>query len=136
MSQLNEKQRKFCEVYVQNGGDGAAAARTAGYKDSPNIRITACKTLQQPHIQAEIEKQIRVQMSQHGPVALKRIKELMEHDDPRIALKASMDFADRAGLKPTEKKELTIVDERTDEEVEASITAAIAELGIESDSIH
>ena len=125
---MNERQQKFCEIYVQNGGKATEAARAAGYKEGPGIRVTAHNLLKLPHVQAEVDKQIRVQMAQHGPAALARIKELMESDNPQVALKAAMDYADRAGLKPPDKHEITYTDERTDEEITASINAHIAEL--------
>lgn len=43
---LTDRQRKFCEAYVLNGGNGTAAAREAGYSGTDAVlAVTATRTL-------------------------------------------------------------------------------------------
>lgn len=49
---LNPMQEKFCEVYLTNGKNGAAAARAAGAKDP---KVYASKNLKRPEVQAYLE---------------------------------------------------------------------------------
>lgn len=49
---LNPMQEKFCEVYLTNGRNGAAAARAAGAKDP---KPYASKNLKRPEVQAYLE---------------------------------------------------------------------------------
>lgn len=49
---LTEKQRRFCEVYAENGGNALAAARAAGYK-KPDPQ--GAENLGKPRIVAALE---------------------------------------------------------------------------------
>lgn len=53
---LRPKQKRFCEQYVTNGGNGAAAARIAGYseKSTDSLNHQAAENLTKPHIVAFI----------------------------------------------------------------------------------
>lgn len=48
---LTYKQRKFVELY---DGNATKAARLAGYKDRPSIRVTACENLTKPSVKAAL----------------------------------------------------------------------------------
>lgn len=50
---LNEKQRRFCEEYVANGGNGTQAAIAAGY-DERFATGQASRLLRYAHVQEEI----------------------------------------------------------------------------------
>ena len=55
---LTVKQKKFVDAYVNNGGNGVEAIRTAGYNCSTDnsARSQASKNLKKPHIILAIEQ--------------------------------------------------------------------------------
>lgn len=58
MDKLTQKQKRFCEEYVKNGGIGAKAARDAGYdcESDKAYRNIASENLAKPGIQAYIKE--------------------------------------------------------------------------------
>lgn len=58
MDKLRPKQKRFCEEYVKNGGNGAQAAREAGYncESDKAYRNIASENLAKPSIKAYIEE--------------------------------------------------------------------------------
>lgn len=58
MDKLRPKQKRFCEEYVKNGGNGAQAARDAGYdcESDKAYRNIASENLAKPSIQAYIKE--------------------------------------------------------------------------------
>lgn len=51
MQACSERERKFVWHYLQNGGDGAKAARAAGYSDQKEAaKVTACRALQRERV--------------------------------------------------------------------------------------
>lgn len=50
---LTERQRKFCEAYSHNGGNGAAAAREAGYL---NPEVQASRLISSVKVRGALEK--------------------------------------------------------------------------------
>ena len=63
MARLTELQHNFIEHYIQCG-NGAAAARRAGYGKGAAVR--ACNLLKRPEIQEAIEDQQKVMRYQAG----------------------------------------------------------------------
>jgi len=54
---LTPKQRLFVEHYIQNGGNGTAAAKAAGYKGSTaTLAAVAHENLNKPHVRDEIRR--------------------------------------------------------------------------------
>ena len=55
---LTTKQRKFVDAYVQNGGNGIGAIKTAGYncKNDNSARVQASENLKKPNIILAIEE--------------------------------------------------------------------------------
>ena len=55
---LTDKQRRFVDAYVNNGGKGVKAIRTAGYNCSTDnsARSQASENLKKPHIILAIEQ--------------------------------------------------------------------------------
>ena len=133
MKKLNDQQKIFCETYVSNGAVASDAARAAGYAEK-SVRTTGWK-LSREHegCRAYIAELIKDNTIAHGPAALKVLYELLESDNDSVKLKAAMDLADRSGLKAVEKKEIILTDERTDSELQASIDAAMEELGLNNE---
>ena len=54
---LTHKQMIFVETYIQNGGNGTAAARAAGYRGTAaTLGAVAHENLKNPYIQSEISR--------------------------------------------------------------------------------
>ena len=62
-AELNMQQAMFVEIWCQNGGKGASAARDAGYLDSGGngIYVTAWRLLRLPKIKLAIKAELRLQ---------------------------------------------------------------------------
>lgn len=56
MKELNERQRRFVDAYVQTG-NASESVRRAGYQ-SANADVTAAKIMKNPAVKAEIKKRI------------------------------------------------------------------------------
>lgn len=54
---MTDRQRKFCDAYILNGGNATAAAKAAGYS-SRSAYSTAERMLRNADIRAEIDKRI------------------------------------------------------------------------------
>ncbi len=134
MPTLTEQQRRFVDHYVQTA-NAAEAARQAGYSEH-TARQQAYYLLRKPHIQAAVNEGVKSQMARYAPAAIKRLVELTQSENERVALSAAADLADRAGLKPKQETELTLKDDRSDDELLASIRAKMSELGINGGTTH
>lgn len=57
MDKLTPKQKRFCEEYVKNGGNGTQAARDAGYDgEDSTLKVIAHENLTKPHLKEYIEE--------------------------------------------------------------------------------
>jgi len=67
LSLLNDRQRKFIDEYIRNGGNGTKAAIFAGYSENSAAQM-ACENLNKPHIKEALEQRKRDinQVSQVG----------------------------------------------------------------------
>jgi len=68
---LTVKEEKFCLNYIVNNGNGAAAARDAGYSENSAAEI-ACENLRKPHIKSFITKKQR-EMARKADVTPERV---------------------------------------------------------------
>jgi phage terminase small subunit len=92
---LTQKQLFFIEHYIQNGGNGSAAARAAGYRGSRGtLGAVAHENLNKPHVRDEIRRrqaQIRERMeisTQAKRERLWAIANECKEVDPTTAIKA------------------------------------------------
>ena len=98
---LTSRQEAFCEAYALNGGNGAAAARAAGYP-AKNARFTARDNLTKPHLLARVtEIQHEVLKAKGDSVAAARIALHGQLADPETCILAArvildMDLKGRA----------------------------------------
>ena len=54
---MTEKQIRFVEYFIQNGGNGSAAAGAAGYRGNRvTLASVAHENLNKPHVQEEIRR--------------------------------------------------------------------------------
>lgn len=76
----SEQQRKFSWAYVFNGGNGAAAARFAGYGDqSEAAKVRAHGLLQRDDVQAAIQALTTRYLFSLAPKAILRLEELLDN---------------------------------------------------------
>ena len=133
---LTDQQRKFVEVYVDNGGNGADAARKAGYAQK-TARQEASRQLRNPCVLEGIKTETLRHLAQCVPVARKILYELATSStNEKVRFDAAQALLDRGGLQLSQKVEHTFKDERTDDEIEASILALSKEAGIEAPEVH
>lgn len=53
---LSKRKERFCREYTSNGGNGAQAARDAGYSDTgEGAKVMACRLLTEPNVKQQIE---------------------------------------------------------------------------------
>jgi phage terminase small subunit len=95
---LTEMQEAFVTNYVANGGNGAAAARAAGYAKS-SARIEASKLLKKQHVIGAIgEESVRL-LASLAPGAIARVAHLTNHAKSEyVQLEAAKDVLTRVGL--------------------------------------
>ena len=74
-AKFTDRQIKFVEEYIRNGGNKTAAARVAGYRGEPaNLCNQADRILRKPNVQALIDgKREQVQTAVNIPIQRKRI---------------------------------------------------------------
>lgn len=97
---LTAQQSEFVKYYVSTGGNGAEAARLAGYSPE-SARKIAYQLMDKPHVQQAIREEQQGVIS--GRLASKSIAVLEAVlDDPEAPLRIKVDAAktilDRAGL--------------------------------------
>ena len=130
---LSEKHKRFLTVYASNGGNASAAARSVGYASSKagSERVTAHRILGRTEAVEYLHKLLLQSLTGDAPFAISAIRKLAEDaDSEQVRLQACKELLDRAGFKLAERHELILRDERSDEEIEASIRAHLSELGL------
>ena len=60
---MTERQKRFADEYILNGGNAAAAARSAGYA-ARSAKVTAAKLLSKPEIRAAIDDRLNAAQSE------------------------------------------------------------------------
>jgi hypothetical protein len=98
---MTEQQREFATHYVANGGNGAEAARQAGYAEK-SARSSAYKLLRLPHVQAAIKAEQRRVLSEIASLALGQARAMLESKDTPAGARVTLITAvlDRGGLTP------------------------------------
>jgi phage terminase small subunit len=129
---LPDKHKRFLQVYTANGGNASAAARTVGYQTTGGSdKVTACRILKKPESIEYLHKLLLQSLTADAPFAIATIRMLAEKaESEQVRLQACRELLDRVGFKLAERHEFILKDERTSEEIEASIRAHIEELGI------
>jgi phage terminase small subunit len=129
---LPDKHKRFLQVYASNGGNASAAARTVGYRTtSGSDKVTACRILKKPESIEYLHTLLLQALTADAPFAISTIRKLAEEaESEQVKLQACKELLDRAGFKLAERHEFILKDERTSEEIEASIRAHLEELGI------
>lgn len=102
MEALNERQRGFVIAYCTMGyADKTAAARAAGYKESPNGRglsTQAQALMHNPRIQAAVVEFGKARLHEMLPNALKALEDIVNQPGHKKQLDAARVIMNRAGL--------------------------------------
>jgi phage terminase small subunit len=94
-----ERERTFCCAFIANGGNGAAAARAAGYSDaSEGAKVTAFRLLQRDDIQRGLRELCNRYLFVMAPKALKRLNDLLDKPQHRHHAKAIDMVLNRTGF--------------------------------------
>jgi phage terminase small subunit len=94
-----DRERLFCWSYVWNGGNGAAAARAAGYSDvKEGAKVRAHGLVSRQDILDAIGELGRRYLYSLQPKALVKLGALLDSDNERVALKAVDMTLSRTGL--------------------------------------
>lgn len=96
MSKLTEKQRTFCQLYAENGGNSEQAALGAGYSQQ-YAKSKSYKLIEQPHVAQEINR-IRQRMNQ---MAEKSATDVV-NEFSKVAFTDRVSFLKEDPLKPGE----------------------------------
>jgi phage terminase small subunit len=96
---FNVRQRVFIEHYVQNGGNGTAAAKAAGYS-LKNARVSAHRLLRSESVANEINKQIKVKVRNLAPRAVSTVEEVMGDKQHKDRLRAARTILERSDPAP------------------------------------
>ena len=100
---LTRRRDAFVDAYVANGGNGAAAARVAGYALSC-ARVKASLLIRDPAIIGEIRRRTILALGAAAPKALATLIKLSgQANSERVRREASSDILDRLGFKAPAK---------------------------------
>lgn len=84
-----ERERIFVWTYMFNGGDGAKAARAAGYSDvKEGAKVRAHGLLQRAEVHDALRALCTKYLFSLAPVALVRLRKHLLSDNERVSLKA------------------------------------------------
>jgi hypothetical protein len=107
--ELTERQQRFVDAYVTNGGESGPAAAEAGYSTASAVQA-ASQLLRKPLIQQAILKRTMSAIGLQAVPALAVISKLMASSkSDYVRLEAARDLLDRSGFQPPER-----VDHRLD----------------------
>ena len=128
MNDLTQQQADFAVNFVANGGNGAEAARDAGYAEA-HARVSAYRLVRLPHVQDAIRAEQRRQLNgDMATKALSVLKGILEDDEAPYGARvdAAKTILDRAGIIAPKSRgegegDSKEIDEMTMAELEAKI---------------
>jgi hypothetical protein len=126
-----DRQQLFCENFVANGGNGAQAAKGAGYSQHPgSSRVTAYRLLQQPKIRARIHSLTSEWLALDAVIGRKVLFDLAQNaKSERVRLLAAKDLLNRAGIFALDVPDFkSDVDDISEEELCEKIYSLLNEL--------
>ncbi len=130
MRKLTDRQRKFVAAYVELGGHQTNSALAAGYSKR-RAAVAGSTLVRNPRVLAAIREEAErhfgagVALSTAVLIELARDKEV----PPETRRKAANDILNRSGWILAERREVTINDNRTTEELLAEWRQLQAEMG-------
>lgn len=133
-----ERERAFVWHYMFNGGNGAAAARKAGYSDvKDGAKVRAHGLLQRNDIQAALSELVQRYMFSLAPVAMLRLGQLLRSKDEKIAAKAVAMALPRVGLPERTALDVNVQGNVTVDHTQAAADdlARMIELGVPEEKL-
>lgn len=109
MAELNERQKRFAEAYLETA-NASEAARRAGYS-AKSAKIQGCQLLTNPNVRAYVDE--RLKTDHEGRVAkanevleyLTKVMRRKETETVVVTLKSRKSYYDKAGKKVIDEKE-------------------------------
>ena len=98
--QLTKKQKKFCDKYLETGNGVKSAEEVYNTKNYNTAGVMANENLKKPKIKEYLESKAEICANEVFRLSQKAKNEA-------VRLNANKDILDRAGYKPTEKKDIT-----------------------------
>ncbi len=130
MQSLPPQQRLFAITYIHNGGDGAKAARAAGYSDAGGgCRSRAYEFLRAKRMQMALQELGAARFAAMGPQALDAVGNLVMMPEHKDHFAATKYILGQAGHR--EVKEVEHVPGSTPEQKIARIMKLAAEQGLD-----
>ena len=130
LEERKERDEDFVREYVNNGGNATQAAIAVGVSQASASTVGYRLKFR---LTKEIDTEQKAQLRGYAPKAISQIQSLAEKaESENVRLKANADLLDRAGWKPVDKQEITetsVIENMTDEEIEAELAAILASSG-------
>lgn len=120
MSRLTDARKRFVLAYVMKGGRNTSeCARWAGYKDSKEIKKTAYGLTHDPFVLEAIREEADIFFRGSVLRAGHKLDELLDSDQPRIALEAAKELLNRGGMIVATQHNVTVehIETRSTEEL-------------------
>lgn len=96
---LTDRQRSFVDHLVDYRCSATEAARRAGYREGPGLRVTASRLMKRPEVQTYMKHRVGEVMSLHAARAVSNLNWLArEANSEWVRLDASRDVLNRAGF--------------------------------------
>jgi phage terminase small subunit len=103
---MTDKQSRFVDEYVANGGQLKAAAVEAGYAEK-SAHVEANRLMKNPLICKAIYDETMLTLGRHAPAALATMVGLARNAKSELVkMQSAADILDRAGFKPIERKQI------------------------------
>ena len=138
MRALVPRQRNFVwALFEQGNRDCTAAARKAGYADTPNLKMTAHALWHDERIQAAIHEEGQRRLNGMVPMALERLASILENPqtDAAAGLKGVNMILDRAGLHAVSERKTTVEHSISDPGTIDRIRLLAASLGVDPERL-
>lgn len=131
MAKMSIRQRRFCHIYLKNGGDAKKAVVEAGYNPNPlYVKQLGYKILNTPAVKLYVEKAIRKMEKDFGITfdwKLKKLKRVVDDNipdaeekpiiDANVGVKAIAELNKMQGDYAVAKSENTNLNVHTDAEI-------------------
>lgn len=134
----NDRERLFVWHYMFNGGDGAKAARAAGYSDvKEGAKVRAHGLLQKQEVQDALKSLCTKYLFSLAPVALVNLRKHLMSDNERISLKATEMTLSRTGFAERQSLDVNVSGSVEVNHTEETLTQlrTLKDLGVPRDKL-
>lgn len=133
MRALPETQRRFVVAFLETGGTNATkAAALAGYGSSDaSQRVAGHRLSHNPRVAAAIKEEADKRLRTGAILGASVLIEIAQNPTHKDRFKAAVELLNRGGLIVQTEHKVTVVDERSDKEIEDRVVALAGKLGID-----